>query len=158
VHRLAGLLHLATHEAPERRRISAETVSRAIVLGNYFTEHAKILYRVMAGRSGMPEARQVKEVILALPSPTTKRDIHRKLQDRAPFHLADSLNEPLRILEDYGWIRTERQGKSTSVTRNPPIENPDNADNSERGSGNGWASSALSGFSAAHKPLSQMNW
>lgn len=126
--RIAGLVHVATHDAPEHVRISADTINRAVTLAGYFTEHARIMYRVMAGRSGMSEARQVWEAIQALPEPTTKRDVHRKLQDRAAFHKADTLTEPLAILEEFGWLRLERAGKSTTVTRNPLTKTPDSPD------------------------------
>lgn len=128
--RISGLLHIATHERPEDHRIGADTIERAIAIGGYFAAHAKIMYRVMAGRTGQGTARQVLEAIRGLGTPTTKREIHRKLQERLAFHKAPSLNDPLGLLEEYGWIRTEREGKSLHVHLNP-YEYPDNTDNAD---------------------------
>lgn len=113
--RIAGLLHIGTHERPEDQRIAARTVERAIAAGGYFAAHATVMYRVMAGRSGQSTARQVLEVIRGLESPTTKREIHRTVQNRTAFQKVDDLTAPLALLEEYGWIRTERDGKSLIV-------------------------------------------
>lgn len=144
--RIAGLLHIATHERSEDHRIDAGTLRRAIEIGRYFTEHAKIMYRLMAGRRGQSDARQVLDAIRALGTPTTKREIHRKLQDRITFQKADLLNEPLKLLEEYGWIRTEREGKSLAVHLNP-YSFPDNADNGATNHHQVTELSVLSGFS-----------
>lgn len=126
--RIAGHLHIATHDRPEDHPITADTIERAITIGGWFSTHARIMYRVMAGRSGQSAARQVLEVVRELGTPTTKREIHRTVQNRTAFQKADDLTAPLALLEEYGWIRTEREGKSTIVNLNP-LHNTDNSDN-----------------------------
>lgn len=148
--RIAGLLHVATHERPKDTPISAGTIERAITIGGYFTEHARIMYRVMAGRSGQSAARQVLEVIRGLGTPTTKREIHRTVQNRTAFQKADDLTAPLALLEEYGWIRTERDGKSLVVYLNPYGQG-DNSDNAPPNQPESPALSLLSLFSKESK-------
>ncbi len=126
--RKAGLLHLAIHDRPEDHLITADTIDRAVTIGGWFAAHARIMYRVMAGRSGQSDARQVLDVVRELGTPTTKREIHRTVQNRTAFQKADDLTAPLALLEEYGWIRTEREGKSTIVNLNP-LQDTDNSDN-----------------------------
>jgi hypothetical protein len=106
--RIAGLLHIAQHDIPERIPISSETMGLAITIVGYYAEHARILHRQMHGRSGHADARTVLSVIRDLRTPTTRRDVHRRLRGRTAFQSPDDLNEPLGILDDLGWIRRER--------------------------------------------------
>lgn len=124
---------IGIHERPQDHPISAQTIERSIVIGGTFAAHARIMYRVMAGRSGQSLARQVLEVIRELGTPTTKRDIHRKLRGRAAFVSSGDVSAPLELLEEYGWIRRERQtgergGRpSESIILNPlqPMDKTD---------------------------------
>lgn len=62
--RLAGLLHLAEVEEPERWTIDADTVERAIDLGRYFLAHARHVFDVeMSLDPAEQAARQAWEVI-----------------------------------------------------------------------------------------------
>lgn len=126
--RLAALLHIATHERPEHVAISVASIEQAIALAGFFTEHARIMYRVMAGRSGQAAARQVLEALHRLAGAggaVSRRDLHRALRGRREFELAKDLDGPLRLLEEYGWIhRTREQGDgpgrpSEIITLNP---------------------------------------
>lgn len=144
--RLAGFIHLASEVQPDVFKISGHTMQCAIALSLWFAAHARIMYRVMAGRSGQSAARQVLNVIRELRTPTTKREIHRKLQDRVAFQKADDLTAPLALLEDYGWVRSEREGKSLNVFLNP-LQNPDNTDSAPRNQSQRPSLSVLSGYS-----------
>lgn len=143
--RLAGMLHLASHTRPEDHPITAETIRRAITLGAYFTEHARVMYRVMARRRGHSAARQVLDAIRTLGSLTSRRDLHRKLAARTAFQKATDLDGPLALLKEYGWVRTEEVGKSLLIHLNP-LGNPDNADKLGHDDPVMTAPSALSGF------------
>ncbi|MGI8403650.1 MAG: DUF3987 domain-containing protein, partial [Thermomicrobiales bacterium] len=144
--RIAAQCHMVQHPEPLALPVSEATMRNAITIGGYFHEHARIMFRMMNGRQGQNEAQQVLEVIRDLGSPTTKREVHRKLQDRAAFQRASDLNEPLARLEERGWIRTEREGKSLAIFLNP-YETPDNTDNSHAETDVDTSLSVLSGFS-----------
>lgn len=106
--RIAGLLHIAEHDIPEHVPIGRFTMERAIAIVGYYADHVRIMYRQMRGHSGHADARTVLEVIRELGGPATRRDVHRRLRGRTAFQPPNALNESLRILEDFGWIRRER--------------------------------------------------
>jgi len=106
--RIAGLLHVAGHAVPESHPISADTFERSIAITEYFAEHARIMYRLMRGRSGTSDARTVLNVVRDLGSGTTRREIHRRLRGRAIFQTPSDLERPLAVLEEFGWIRRDR--------------------------------------------------
>jgi hypothetical protein len=97
---------------PDHAAISADSINRAVLLAGYFTDHARIMYRVMAGRSGEADARQVLEALQTLTaeeSPVPRWRLHRALRGRRAFARAADLNAPLELLEEYGWIIRTRQ-------------------------------------------------
>jgi len=110
--RIAGLLHLAMHNEPERLPITVDTLTQAVRLGACFTDHARVMYRVMAGRSGESDARQVLEAIRTLAkveAPVPRWRLHRALRGRRALARAADLKAPLDLLEEYGWIRCTRK-------------------------------------------------
>ncbi|MDQ3655793.1 MAG: DUF3987 domain-containing protein [Chloroflexota bacterium] len=117
--RLAGLFHICLHEEPEGVEISADTLSRALHLATYFTEHARVMYAMMASSSSQSMAGIVLSALLSGDRTTTKRKVHRSLQRRRGFDRANALDAPLALLEDRGWIRRERVGKSDVIHMNP---------------------------------------
>ncbi len=124
--RIAGLLHIATHERPEDHRIAAAIIERAVSIGRYFTEHAKVMYRVIAGRSGQSDARQVLDALRKLnenDSPVPRWKLHRALRGRKSFERAAELNAPLALLEEFGWIHRSRESTAGRdkelITLNP---------------------------------------
>jgi len=144
--RIAGLLHIGTHEAPEHVPINADTLRRAITIATYFEQHVRVMYRMMRGRSDQSDARTVLTALEELGTSNTKRELHRKLQDHVAFQKSEHLNKPLQVLEEHGWIRTEREGKSLKIYINP-LAGPDNPDNLPDSSQYGRLLSELSGFS-----------
>ena len=83
--------------------------------------------------------------IRSLGGPTTKREIHRKLQDRTAFQESEHLTDPLALLEEYGWILTERDVKSLIVR----LYRHGHADNTDNETPTPWVGpvlSVLSGF------------
>lgn len=106
--RIAGILHVAEHDVPEAVPITGATIEQAIVITDYFEQHARIMYRLMRGRSGHADARTVLKAIRELGSSTTRRDVHRKLHNRAAFASSDDLSAPLALLEEFGYIKRAR--------------------------------------------------
>lgn len=112
--RLAGLLHLAQHEDAEAQPISAETIRNAIALGNYFTEHARLMYRMMHGHQGQSEAAIVLGVLKNVEGESiSRRDLFEKVKGRSAFATVSSLVPALNALEEFGWIRREQVGKGS---------------------------------------------
>lgn len=106
--RIAGLLHLVQHGSPEHVAIKADTLHQAIAIAGYFEAHARVFYRMLADRSKHSDARDVLEALLDLGSPTTRRELHRKLRGRVIFASPGDLDDPLRLLEEHGYIRRNR--------------------------------------------------
>jgi len=117
--RIAGLFHICLHDEPEEYEISVDTLRRALRLAAYFTEHARVMYAMMASSANQSAAAAVLTVLIAGDRETTKRKVHRALQRRKAFERASALDEPLALLEDRGWIRRERVGKSDVIFLNP---------------------------------------
>lgn len=138
--RIAGLLHIAEHAVPEAAPINAETMHRAIITADYYGEHARIMYRLMRGGSGHADARTVLDAIRDLGSPTTRRDVHRKLHNRAAFASSDDLSVPLALLEEYGYIKrakvtTEQGGRPSEQICLNPSEMDDKSDRTPQEAG-----------------------
>lgn len=132
--RIAGLLHIACHHTPEDVPVTSETLQRAIVITGYFEEHARIMYQMMAGRSNHGDARTVLAALKELGSPTTRRDLHRKLHNRVAFATSDDLSAPLRVLEECGFIERFRDtgdqgGRPSERIALNPSEMDDRTDN-----------------------------
>ncbi|MGI8484951.1 MAG: DUF3987 domain-containing protein, partial [Thermomicrobiales bacterium] len=111
--RIAGQFHAVQHPDPQNVPISAETMHNAISMAGYFHEHARIMFRMIAG-GGQADARDVLAVLQdladALPDgeSITRRMLHRRLMGRSVFRRADSLSSPLAVLDEFGWIRRMR--------------------------------------------------
>jgi replicative DNA helicase len=134
--RIAGLLHAARHEAPENVDISGDSIRRAIAIMDYFAEHARIMYRLMRGQSNHAHAQTVLDAIDAirdLGGPITQREVHRRLRGRVAFESSRSLDGPLAVLEDLGYIRRHkftgaRGGRPSEVIERNPLEPMDKTD------------------------------
>ncbi len=107
--RLAGLLHVVQHDVPEDAAVSLLTIECAMAIGDYFAGHAKVMFDLMSGATTNESARKVLAAIKKLGSPIARNELHKSLQKQTRFKVASSLDEPLALLEDYGWIRIERQ-------------------------------------------------
>lgn len=106
--RIAGLLHTSQHANPERVAIDATTLKGAIQIVDYFADHARIMHQLLNGHSNLENARIVLAVIRDIGHTTTKREVHRRLRGRIAFQSPKDLDEPLRVLEEFGWIRRDR--------------------------------------------------
>jgi hypothetical protein len=103
--RIAGLLHGAAHlEGAYRHPVSADTMSRAIRLGRYLTEHAIAAFDFMGADPAADGAHAVLEWLRRTGQPQfNKRDLHRAMQAR--FRKAEDTEPALELLASHGWIR-----------------------------------------------------
>ncbi|MEV1011688.1 YfjI family protein [Streptomyces sp. NPDC049881] len=108
VARIAGLLHLATHDGAITRPIDAATMAAATELGDYFTAHALQVFDAIAADPAQEAAHQVHAHLTdaRLNGGFTKRDLFRQLA-RGDFPTMADLDPALALLEDHGWIRRQ---------------------------------------------------
>ncbi|GAA1450586.1 hypothetical protein GCM10009602_47260 [Nocardiopsis tropica] len=113
--RIAALLHLADNPVDGYRLpISADTMTAAIRIGEYFTAHAEAAFDHMGADPEVERARQVLDWITRKkPARFTVREAFRGLPRSAFRKVADVLPS-LELLEGYGWIAMEP----------PPPRNP----------------------------------
>lgn len=101
VARLAGLLQVVNGG---RTEVAAETMRRALAVGEYWLEHAKIVYDMW----GTSEVMAAAKVILKWCAETGEaefsvRDLYRARQ--MVFPTAESTVAPLELLMERGWLR-----------------------------------------------------
>lgn len=109
VARVAGILHLFLHAdggAPWDVPIAAETMTAAVAIGRYFTEHAKVAFAMMGADPALDDARHVLAWVLR------EKGTSFKKQDawqgtRGRFGKVAPLDAALGILEERGFIRRE---------------------------------------------------
>ncbi|MFJ9772734.1 YfjI family protein [Kitasatospora sp. NPDC101157] len=119
--RIAGLLHLAEHGGDAYKQpITADTVERAIRLGEYFTVHALNVFEAMGADKALAGARTVLKHLTAYPTPSfSRRDLMAKLS-RAEFPTVTVLETALGLLEEHGWVRHEPAPPREPGTRGRP--------------------------------------
>lgn len=111
--RLAGLIHVASNKHLDLLPIERETIIAAAEIATYFHHHARIMFRAMYGREGQSEAGALLDVLRRIGQPSiTKRDLYRRVHNRAEFPTSESLSPALSVLEESAWIRLERQQPS----------------------------------------------
>jgi replicative DNA helicase len=105
--RIAGVLHMAG--APDWwRPISRETVLDAIAIGrDYLLPHAQAAFAVMNADPKTAEARHVLRWLEQHPDPEifSRHDLHRALRRNRRFIDPASLDAPLGLLQQHGYIR-----------------------------------------------------
>ena len=115
--RIAALLHVAetilpgTASAPGSAimmPITSDVMWRAITIGEYFIPHARRFFD-LASQSDSAPVRRVLDAALALGPACSRRDLYRKVANRTLFRDVRGLDTPLRILEERGYLRVERQ-------------------------------------------------
>jgi hypothetical protein len=101
--RIAGLLHLAEGGQAIRRPITDETLSRAIVIGDYFAAHAAAAFDLL-GDGGTSNADYVLRFLRRKAEKTfTIRQLHVALP-RGRFVTADDVTAAVEVLADHGWV------------------------------------------------------
>ncbi len=127
--RLAAILHLAESEDLHRlpQQINAATADRARLIYEYFLAHALGTYDLFGAD---PEQAGARHVLAWLKRRELRefsaRDVFNG--NRGQFRRMEHLQGPLRILEEYGWIRqappTSAPGPNGGRPRSPRYEVP----------------------------------
>jgi hypothetical protein len=116
--RIAGLLHLASEHEAFSTPISSATLTAAISIGTYFTEHARAAFNLL-GDTGTSDAayllhhlakNNIKEFSI--------RSLHVELP-RGRFATAADVTAPVATLADHGYVRAQPQPKRTGPGRPP---------------------------------------
>jgi hypothetical protein len=103
--RLAGVLHCATHtDDPATPLVSRSTMESALVLAGILEQHALAVFGLMAVDPTLEQARKVWAWILRGRHTTfSRRDCFKGVQS-AVFPDVDSIDTPLKILCERGYI------------------------------------------------------
>ncbi|WP_375538671.1 YfjI family protein [Streptomyces griseorubiginosus] len=106
--RMAALLHLADHGGGGYAHpVTADTMSAAIELGQYYTAHALAVFDVMGADHTTARAHSVLETLRTQRwTEVSKRDLMVKLS-RSEFPTAADLDPTLNLLEDHGYVRVQ---------------------------------------------------
>lgn len=121
--RIAALLHLSSF--PADVPVSGEIMTAATSIAEFLASHAEAAYQAMGGDDGLSDAKYLWKKIYATGlDEIKKRDLFRYTQGK--FKRAEDMEEPLKTLEEYGYIRieeAEQQGRgrkpSPTVKINP---------------------------------------
>ncbi|MEV1002804.1 YfjI family protein [Nonomuraea sp. NPDC050202] len=120
VMRIAGLIHLAGRvEDGWRHPISADTVTAAITIGQYFVAHALATFDAMGAD---PDVEAARVVHAWLHRTATTRFTVREAFTALPrnrFRKVAELEPALDLLEQLGWIRREPEPPRTGPGRRP---------------------------------------
>lgn len=119
--RLAGLIHLAEHLRDGwGRPITAETIERASLLGDYYAAHALAAFDDMGADPATRNARHILAWIERTHATAfTKRDVLRALKSAQMPTVAD-LDAPLSVLEAHGYVRQLDAPARSSTGGRPP--------------------------------------
>src|SRR5699024_5765820 len=118
--RMAGILHLILER--EGTAVDRDLILAAGKMGDYFTEHALAVFKIMAAEEDNHGAEDVIKILKEKDLRTFKtRDLMRA--SRAKFPNAESTKSPIAILLEHGWI-AEGEGCYVShpqIFGTPPV-------------------------------------
>lgn len=118
VGRIMGLLHLANSATTDGYVVQAKTAEAAIMIGKYLIPHALAAFGLMGANSALGPAQSVLDWIRGTRQEIfSKRDAFEKLKGRFPT--AKDLDEPLHLLEEHGYIRSQEPAPRTGPGRKP---------------------------------------
>jgi len=119
--RIAGLLHLADCADRGERRVgsvSEESVGAAVRIGEYLIAHARAAFAAMRGDPAIGLAGLVLAAIKRIgATEISRRDLHQSLRNNSRFATPRDLEEPLRVLQNYEWIRRLPQAQAGTAGR-----------------------------------------
>ena len=118
--RIAGLLHAADMD-DGALEIQAETVRRAIAIGEYFLAHSRYAYSVMGVDETIRKARVVVSKLQAEKASTWKRNELFKLCRGKFFKKVEDILPTLELLESYGYLRQVEPELRGSPGRRPDV-------------------------------------
>jgi replicative DNA helicase len=103
--RIAGALHAAEHpRAPWDAEVSADTMRRAIAIGEYLLAHARAALSSMGADPTLADAEHVLEWLRAREvRQVTRRDLWHA--HRGTFQRSEMIEPALAVLAERGWIR-----------------------------------------------------
>lgn len=105
--RIAGIIHCCIYaQDAAKEPISLETMIKAETIGEYFTEHARVAFR-MAGLSEGKDVSDAKYILKRLngQTETTKRDLFHLCKGR--MSRTEDMEAGLRVLVQRGYIAVE---------------------------------------------------
>ena len=120
--RIAVVLHSAeATDLPWATPIDQDTALRAIRIGKYYLEHARV---ALAGIAEKPIAKDVEilgeYIQLHRVVEISRRDLHQ--DHRSRFKRAEDLDPALDRLRDLGWLRLETGARRSEAIRvNPQV-------------------------------------
>lgn len=98
--------------------ICVDCVHRGKILIPYLTDHSLAAFGMMGADPAKAKAKTlIKWFKRRRITKFSKRDAHK--DNRAQFKKADELDEPLEMLEEYGWIRSEDDSVKQTAGRPP---------------------------------------
>lgn len=105
--RVAGILHIAEHATEVNMHIGSikrETMAKAIILGKYLINHAKLAFDLMGSSAEIESAQQILDWINSKGVMSfTKRGVYCALHN--VFRRASEVDAPLNVLLDHGYIK-----------------------------------------------------
>ncbi|GAB1694294.1 hypothetical protein KRM28CT15_60970 [Krasilnikovia sp. M28-CT-15] len=119
--RIAGLLHLAEHaHGGWERPVSADTLERAAMIGEFYAAHALAAFDDMGADQHTRNARTILAWIERTATRAfTKRDVFRALKS-AQIPTAADFDPPLAVLEAHGYLRQLNPPAPTKAGGRPP--------------------------------------
>ncbi|WP_079027733.1 DUF3987 domain-containing protein [Streptomyces rimosus] len=118
--RIAGLLHLSEHlDGAYGKPISAATMTAAIELADYFTDHALTVFDLMGADAAQARARTLLDALAANGwESVSRRDLFAKLS-RSEFPTVTDLEPAVALLEEHGYLRIETPPRTGKRGRPP---------------------------------------
>ena len=118
--RLAGLLHLAAYpDDGWRRAVEPATVERAVTLAHYYTAHALAAFDEMRADPAVADAEYLLGVIRRHGFvDVSRRELH-VAASRSRFPTADTLDAPVELLVEHGWLAPMAAEEPTGPGRPP---------------------------------------
>lgn len=111
VMRIAALLHCCQYTKDAASfPVSAETVQRAVTIGNYFLEHAKAAFDIM-GMAEPQEEKDAKYILKRLDTidgdSTSMNELYHKCQKKAGFKTMEEFEQKMEPLVERGYLYVE---------------------------------------------------
>ncbi len=132
--RIAGLLHLAELAGsayPWQVDLSDSTMAAAVVIGNYYLQHAKAAFSLMGESQRETPAKRILDYMsLSDKQEYTRYELYQKF--KGTLYTTKALDEVLALLEDQGYIRKMpctggRGRKKQAYELNPITHNSHNS-------------------------------
>ena len=89
-------------------KVGVDTMQSAILIGNYFTEHAKAAYQLMGADEQSKDARYIlRQLEKRQYEQITRTDLNRLCHGRFPK--GEDMDQPLSLLIEHGYLRVEKE-------------------------------------------------